>query len=65
MVPRPDAEDPLLVVGNPIKMSRVQEGPVGSWPKLGEHTDDFLREELELDEDALRALRDSGAIGGS
>jgi len=63
-VPRPDSENPLLVVGNPIKMSRVQEGPVGSWPKLGEHTDDFLREELKLDDEALRGLRDSGAIGG-
>ena len=63
-VPRPDSENPLLVVGNPIKMSRVQEGPVRSWPKLGEHTDDFLREELGLDDNALRALRDAGAIGG-
>ena len=63
-VPRPDSDDPLLIVGNPIKMSRVQEGPVASWPKLGEHTDDFLREELALDDEALHGLRDSGAIGG-
>lgn len=63
-VPRPDSEDPLFIVGNPIKMSRVQEGPVRSWPTLGEHTSGFLRHELGLDDAALRALRDSGAIGG-
>ena len=63
-VPRPDAEDPLFIVGNPIKMSKVQEGPVRSWPTLGEHTGGFLRDELGLDDTALSALRDSGAIGG-
>ncbi len=61
-VPRPDSPDPMLVVGNPVKMSRVAEGPVERFPRLGEHTDQVLRELLGLDDDALRELRDAGAI---
>ncbi len=56
-VPRPDAERPFLVVGNPVKLSRVAEGPVRSFPGLGEHTDEVLREELGLGDDELAALR--------
>ena len=51
--------------GVPFRLEDGDVAPLTPAPKLGEHTDDFLREELELDEDALRALRDSGAIGGS
>ena len=63
-VDRPDADEPLLVVGNPVKMSKVAEGPVRRWPTLGEHTDSILSSELGLDADALGALREAGAIGG-
>ena len=63
-VPRPDADDPLLVVGNPIKLSKVAEGPVRSWPTLGQHTDEVLSEDLGLDTDELARLREAGAIGG-
>jgi crotonobetainyl-CoA:carnitine CoA-transferase CaiB-like acyl-CoA transferase len=62
-VPRPDGGDPLLVVGNPIKLSRVAEGPVRRFPSLGEHTDEVLRESLGLDAAALAALRAEGVIG--
>jgi crotonobetainyl-CoA:carnitine CoA-transferase CaiB-like acyl-CoA transferase len=62
-VPRPDAERPMLVVGNPVKLSRVAEGPVRSFPGLGEHTDEVLREVLELDAEEIAALREAEAIG--
>jgi formyl-CoA transferase len=56
-VPRPDSDKPMLVVGNPVKLSRVAEGPVERFPTLGEHTDDVLRELLELSDDDLADLR--------
>jgi len=63
-VPRPDADDPLLVVGNPIKLSSVAEGPVRRWPRLGEHTDEILGEDLGLGAAEIARLREAGAIGG-
>jgi formyl-CoA transferase len=62
-VPRPDAERPYLVVGNPVKMSRLGEGPVGPAPRLGEHTDEVLRSVLSLPDEEIAALRAQGAIG--
>lgn len=62
-VPRPDADRPYLVVGNPVKMSRAAEGPVGPVPGLGEHTDEVLGRELGLEGEALAGLRARGAIG--
>jgi crotonobetainyl-CoA:carnitine CoA-transferase CaiB-like acyl-CoA transferase len=61
-VPRPDSETDLLVVGNPVKLSRVAEGPVASFPRLGEHTDSVLGSLLGLGPDDLAALRARGVI---
>ena len=62
-MPRPDGgEQPVLVPGNPIKMSKVAEGPETRVPWLGEHTDEVLADELGLSADELAALRDEGAI---
>ena len=61
-VPRPDSDEPLQVVGNPVKLSRVAEGPVRRFPRLGEHTDEVLREALALDAAELDALRADGVI---
>jgi formyl-CoA transferase len=61
-VPRPDAERPFLVVGNPVKMSHLAEGPVRSFPGLGEHTADVLREELGLGDTELETLRREGVV---
>ncbi|MDJ0867873.1 MAG: CaiB/BaiF CoA-transferase family protein [Myxococcota bacterium] len=61
-VPRPDAGAPLRVVGNPIKLSRVSEGPVRSFPSLGEHTDEVLGGLLDLPARELAALRERGVI---
>jgi crotonobetainyl-CoA:carnitine CoA-transferase CaiB-like acyl-CoA transferase len=62
-VPRPDGGRDLLVSGNPVKLSRVAEGPVTPFPSLGEHTDSVLRETLALDDDTLARLRGEGVIG--
>jgi len=61
-VPRDDGGDPVLVPGNPVKMSRTQEGPETRVPWLGEHTDDVLASELGLGADRLVELRDRGVI---
>src|SRR5690606_8371594 len=57
-VPRSDGVDqPVLVPGNPVKMSGVAEGPETRFPWLGEHTDEVLTAELGLGADALATLR--------
>lgn len=61
-VARPDGGDDLLVVGNPVKMSRVSEGPVRRWPCLGADTDDVLGGLLGIDADELARLRSGGVI---
>src|SRR4029079_8247804 len=53
-IPRPDSDEPMLVVGNPIKLSGTPERPPRRWPTLGEHTDRVLRTELGLDESTVR-----------
>jgi len=62
-VPRPDADGVMLIVGNPVKLSRVAEGPVGPIPRLGEHTDEVLATTLGLAAADLAALRSDGVIG--
>jgi formyl-CoA transferase len=63
-VPRTDEVDtPVLVPGNPIKMSKVTAGPETRVPWLAEHTDEVLAAELGLDGDELATLRAAGAIG--
>jgi formyl-CoA transferase len=62
-VPRTDGvEEPLLVPGNPVKMTNVAEGPEARMPWLGEHTDAVLAEELGLEPGELADLRAAGTI---
>lgn len=62
-VPRPVGDgDPILVPGNPVKISGVAEGPEKRFPFLGEHTDEVLRAELGLDDRSIADLRASGTI---
>lgn len=62
-MPRVDGVDePVLVPGNPVKMSAVSQGPETRVPWVGEHTEEVLRAELGLDDDALAALRGQGVI---
>jgi formyl-CoA transferase len=66
-VPRVDDPDgehgPVLVPGNPVKLSKVAEGPETRVPWLGEHTDEVLADELGLDDEDLAKLRAEGIIG--
>ena len=62
-VPRPDDERPYLVVGNPVKMSRLAEGPVQRFPRLGQHTDEVLEHLLGVDAAERAHLREAGVIG--
>lgn len=60
---RTDGVDaPVLIPGNPVKISGVAEVPDVRVPWLGEHTDEVLTAELGLAADELARLRESGAI---
>lgn len=62
-VPRTDGvEQPILVPGNPVKMSKVQEGPEERMPWVGEHTAAILSAELGLSDAELDKLRADGVI---
>ena len=63
-MPRSDGvAEPILTPGNPVKMSKVAEGPETRVPWLGEHTDDVLATELGLAADDLARLRATDVIG--
>jgi formyl-CoA transferase len=62
-VPRSDSDRPMLVVGNPVKMSRSDEGPIRTFPGLGQHTDEMLTELLAYPPSRLDELRKRGVIG--
>jgi crotonobetainyl-CoA:carnitine CoA-transferase CaiB-like acyl-CoA transferase len=62
-MPRTDGvAGPVLLPGNPIKMSRVAEGPETRVPWVGEHTGEVLTDELGLDTDQLAELRAARVI---
>ncbi len=56
-------DDPVLIPGNPVKLSKVAEGPETRVPWLGEHTQDLLQDELGLTDDELDGLVEGGVIG--
>jgi len=55
-------EQPVLVAGNPIKMSKVTEGPEKFVPMMGEHTASVLRSMLGLDDSTIDELIAAGVI---
>jgi crotonobetainyl-CoA:carnitine CoA-transferase CaiB-like acyl-CoA transferase len=55
-------DEPVLVAGNPVKMSRVAEGPESDVPLMGEHTVEVLSTVLGLDKPAIDELFDSGVV---
>jgi formyl-CoA transferase len=62
-MPRVDGvQQPVLIPGNPVKMSKVAVGPERRVPWLGEDTDAVLGAELGLDDDELARLRADGVI---
>jgi formyl-CoA transferase len=61
--PRVDGVDePVLVPGNPIKLSGVAEGPDTRVPWLGEHTAEVLSEVLGLTADEVATLAADGVV---
>ena len=62
-MPRTDGvAEPVLVPGNPVKLSKMAEGPETRVPWVGEHTAEVLRDELGLTDDDLAGLRERGVI---
>jgi crotonobetainyl-CoA:carnitine CoA-transferase CaiB-like acyl-CoA transferase len=61
-VPYPDCDRPMLMAGNPVKLSGSPEGPVSRFPMLGEHTDSVPREVLGYGDTEIAALRDDAVI---
>jgi crotonobetainyl-CoA:carnitine CoA-transferase CaiB-like acyl-CoA transferase len=57
-----DVEQPVLIPGNPVKLSKMAEGPETRVPWVGEHTADVLHAELGLSDVELAALRESGVV---
>jgi formyl-CoA transferase len=55
-------EQPVLVPGNPVKLSKVAEGPETRVPWVGEHTDEILRAELRLTDVEIADLRAAGIV---
>ncbi len=54
--------EPVLVPGNPVKLSKMAEGPETRVPWVGEHTSAVLTAELGLTEAELEGLRARGVI---
>jgi crotonobetainyl-CoA:carnitine CoA-transferase CaiB-like acyl-CoA transferase len=62
-IDRPDGSGPpVLVPGNPVKLTGVPDGPDGPIPWVGEHTDGVLGAELGLSAGRLEELRSTGVI---
>jgi formyl-CoA transferase len=62
-IDRPDGiEQPVLVVGNPIKFSKTREQEDVRPPWVGEHTDGVLHDELGIGDVELATLRAKGVI---
>jgi len=61
--PDPDARDGTLrMVGTPFKLSGTPGTPGAAPPRVGEHTDAILREELGLSNAEIAALREAEAV---
>ncbi len=54
--------EPVLIPGNPVKLSAVAEGPETRIPWVGEHTTEVLQAELGLSGVELDQLRADGVI---
>ena len=62
-MPRTDGVDePVLVPGNPVKLSKMTEGPETRVPWVGEHTAEVLESELGLSAKEIAGLRARGVV---
>ena len=58
-----DGARPVLMAGNPVKMSRLDEGPLQGHPTPGQHCEEVLTRVLGLDDGEIEKLRAAGAFG--
>ncbi len=62
-LPRDDGvANPVLIPGNPVKMTKVAEGPETRPAWVGEHTEEVLRTDLGLSDAEIAKLRDAGVV---
>ena len=57
-----DVQQPILIPGSPIKLSKMAEGPERRPPWLGEHTDEVLAKDLGMTTEEIEALHADGVI---
>jgi crotonobetainyl-CoA:carnitine CoA-transferase CaiB-like acyl-CoA transferase len=55
-------EQPVLIPGNPVRLSGMATGPDTRPPWLGEHTDAVLHDELGMSAAEVASLRSNGVI---
>lgn len=53
----------VKMIGVPVRLSETPGTVREPAPLLGQHTDQILREQLEMDDAEIAALRRAGAIG--
>ncbi|MGC4251351.1 MAG: CoA transferase [Sphingobium sp.] len=53
---------PVVVPGNPVKLSQMAEGPEERMPWLGEHSGSILSEELGMSQEEIDDLASQGVI---
>jgi len=61
-IPHTAGGDPVLVPGNPVKMTHLVDGGDTRFPWVGEHTEEILVAELGLSGARLSELRESGVV---
>ena len=62
LVEMPRTDGPVLVPGNPVKLSKMTEGPETRVPWVGEHTAELLGAELGLTPAEIAGLRERGVV---
>ena len=53
---------PLKLISNPIKMNETPVSYRYTPPLLGEHTDEILKNELDLNEQQIKSLKEKKVI---
>src|SRR6185437_8714852 len=59
----PHASGPLPLVASPLRLAKTPPEYRSAPPRLGEHTDDVLRDRLGLDAEEIARLRKMAVIG--
>jgi len=57
-----DGGKKLKILGNPIKMSEIEQERFGRPPYLGEHTEEILTQLLHYSPEQIQELRDRQVI---